>query len=98
MVPTGDSEHLDGDYLVPLGTGAWGFSLGGQYSRQSPRSGFLANLSARLNTANNVTVQHVQADTVLATINNDITNAPSLALSLFGWRSITSKLAAHLPA
>ncbi len=98
VVPTGDSEKMDGDYLVPLGTGAWGFSLGGQYSRQTPRSGYLANLSARLNTANSVTVQHVQADTVLATITNEITNAPSLALSLFGWRSVTPKLAAHLGA
>lgn len=98
VVPTGDSEHQDGDYLVPLGTGAWGFSLGGQYSRQTPQTGFLANLSARMNTANSMTVQHVQADTVLATITNDVTNAPSLALSLFGWKSVTSKLAAHLGA
>jgi hypothetical protein len=98
VVPTGDSESMDGEYLVPLGTGAWGFSLGGQYSRQARSSGLLANLSARLNTANSVTVQHVQADTVLATITNDITNAPSLALSLFGWRSVTAKLAAHLGA
>ncbi len=96
VVPTGDSEKMDGDYLVPLGTGAWGFSLGGQYARQTSRSGFLANLAVRLNTANSMTVQHVQADTVLATITNDITNAPSLAVSLFGWRSLTPKLAAHL--
>jgi hypothetical protein len=97
-VPTGDSEKMDGQYLVPLGTGAWGFSLGGQYSRQTPRSGYLANLAVRKNTANSLTVQYVQAGTVLATITNDITNASSLALSLFGWRSLTPKLAVHLGA
>ena len=98
VVPTGDSEKMDGQYLVPLGTGAWGFSLGGQYARQAPRWGCLANLAFRLNAANQLTVQHVQADTVLATITNDITNAPSLAFSLFGWRTVTGKLAAHLGA
>jgi hypothetical protein len=97
-VPTGDSEKTDGQYLVPLGTGAWGFSLGGQYSRQTSRSGYLANLAVRMNTANSVTVQYVNASAVLATITNDITNAPSLALSLFGWRSLTPKLAVHVGA
>jgi hypothetical protein len=96
VVPTGDSEKMDGEYLVPLGTGAWGFSLGGQYSRQTPRWGCLANLAVRRNTANSLTVQYVQADTVLATVANDITNASSLALSLFAWRSVGPKLAAHL--
>jgi hypothetical protein len=52
----------------------------------------------RLNTANNVTVQHVQADTVLSRTTNEITNALGVALSLFGWHSITPKLAAPLGA
>ena len=96
VVPTGDSEKMDGEHLVPLGTGAWGFSLGGQYARQRSNWGCLANLAVRRNTANGLTVQYMQADTVLATVASDITNASSVALSLFAWRSVTPRLAAHL--
>lgn len=98
IIPTGDSDHLEGDHLVPLGTGAWGFSFGGQVQRKFARAGWLASAAVRKNTPHAVTVQHIQADTVLATTANDITNAASLAVSAFGWRSLTNRLAAHLGA
>ena len=45
-----------------------------------------------------MTVQHVQADTFLSRNTNEITNALGVALSLFGWHSITPKLAVPLGA
>ena len=85
-LPTGDSEAMDGGYLVPLGTGSFDLMIGSKFVKDTYRYSLLGNLLFRKNGVNKKTVQMIDASdpSHIITSNYDITNGNMYNLSGFG--------------
>lgn len=85
-LPTGDSEAMDGDYLVPLGTGSLDLMIGSRFVKDAYRYSLLGSLLFRKSGVNKKTVQMIDASdpSHIITSDYDITNGDMLNLSGFG--------------
>lgn len=92
-LPTGDSEAMDGGYLVPLGTGSLDFLIGSKFVKDTYKYSLLGNLLFRKNGVNKKTVQMIDASdpSHMITSDYDITNGDMFNISTFGRLAVGSR-------
>jgi len=92
-LPTGDSEAMDGGYLVPLGTGSLDLMIGLKFVKDTYKYSLLGNLLFRKNGVNKKTVQMIDVSdpSHIITSDYDITNGNMYNLSAFGRLSVASR-------
>jgi hypothetical protein len=97
--PTGDSEKMDGEHLVPLGTGSLDFILSSAYSRAFSNWSFLGKAFVRKNTINSKTVELMDgAGALVTTSEYDITAGNQLGLACHFRRQLNEKWDGYLGA
>ncbi len=100
-LPTGDDEKMDDDdYLVPLGTGSTDILARAQYAQSTPRTGLLASLLYRRNTATETTSQYIDPldPTSIQTTTSRVTNGHQFVGAAFARQRLNERLWLHLGA
>ena len=96
--PTGDSEKMDGDRLVPLGTGSLDYSFAALFARELGNWGFVGNAFLRRATVNEKVVELVDADDadLLSTTTYELSAGNQFGLAAHFRRALNDKWDAHL--